>query len=63
MSGPDAMRELTWNPETSDASHVALVPARTLSDTAKALGASGSIEIHLGGGAAGGSGRSSNCTL
>ena len=43
-----AMRELTWNPETTDASHVALVPARTLSDTAKALGASGSIEIHLG---------------
>jgi DNA polymerase-3 subunit beta len=43
-----AMRELTWNPETTDASHVALVPARTLSDTAKALGALGSIEIHLG---------------
>ena len=43
-----AMRELTWNPEATDASHVALVPARTLSDTAKALGASGSIEIHLG---------------
>jgi len=44
-----AMRELTWNPEATDVSHVALVPARTLSDTAKALGASGSIEIHLGG--------------
>jgi len=43
-----AMRELTWNPETTDASHVALVPARTLSDTAKALGALGSVEIHLG---------------
>ena len=43
-----AMRELNWNPETTDSSHVALVPARTLSDTAKALGASGSIEIHLG---------------
>ena len=43
-----AMRELTWNPEITDASHIALVPARTLSDTAKALGASGSIEIHLG---------------
>jgi DNA polymerase-3 subunit beta len=43
-----AMRELTWNPEATDASFVALVPARTLSDTAKALGASGSIEIHLG---------------
>ena len=48
-----AMRELTWNPETTDASHVALVPARTLSDTAKALGALGSIEIHLGGGGPG----------
>ncbi len=43
-----AMRELNWNPENTDASHVALVPSRTLSDTAKALGASGSIEIHLG---------------
>jgi len=45
-----AMRELTWNPETTDASQVALVPARTLSDTAKALGALGSVEIHLGSG-------------
>jgi DNA polymerase-3 subunit beta len=43
-----AMRELTWNPESTDASHIALVKARTLSDTAKALGALGSIEIHLG---------------
>ncbi|HET8600957.1 MAG TPA: DNA polymerase III subunit beta [Segeticoccus sp.] len=42
-----AMRELTWNPASTDASHVALVPARTLSDTAKALGASGTIEIAL----------------
>jgi len=48
-----AMRELTWNPEDTDASHVALVPARTLSDTAKALGAMGSIEIHLGSSATG----------
>jgi len=46
-----AMRELTWNPEATDTSHVALVPARTLSDIAKALGALGSIEIHLGKGA------------
>lgn len=45
-----AMRELTWSPGTSDASHVALIPARQLSDTAKALGASGSIELELGGG-------------
>jgi DNA polymerase-3 subunit beta len=48
-----AMRELTWNPESTDASHVALVKARTLSDTAKALGALGSVEIHLGGGGVG----------
>lgn len=42
-----AMRELRWNPASTGASHVALVPARTLSDTAKALGASGSVEIAL----------------
>ncbi|KNX38764.1 DNA polymerase III subunit beta [Luteipulveratus halotolerans] len=50
-----AMRELTWNPGATDASHVALIPARTLSDTAKALGASGSVDIALGT-AAGGDG-------
>ena len=50
-----AMRELTWNPTSTSASHVALVPARTLSETAKALGASGTIEIALGS-AAGGDG-------
>jgi len=43
-----AMRELTWKPATTDASHVALIPARTLSDTARALGASGSVELALG---------------
>ncbi len=48
-----AMRELTWNPEATDASYVALVPARTLSDTAKALGAAGSVEIALGSSAGG----------
>ena len=50
-----AMRELTWKPAQSDAGHVALIPARTLSDTAKALGASGSVDVALGG-AAGGDG-------
>ncbi|CCH80156.1 DNA polymerase III subunit beta [Nostocoides japonicum T1-X7] len=50
-----AMRELTWNPGTSDASHVALIPARTLSETARALGAAGTVELSLGG-AAGGDG-------
>jgi DNA polymerase-3 subunit beta len=48
-----AMRELSWNPDSPDASHVALVPARTLSDTAKALGAAGSVGIALGSNAGG----------
>ncbi|MBW8173016.1 DNA polymerase III subunit beta [Ornithinimicrobium sp. Arc0846-15] len=43
-----AMRELTWTPDATDISHVALIPARTLSETAKALGSSGSIGISLG---------------
>ncbi len=51
-----AMRELTWKPAGPEASHVALIPARTLSDTAKALGASGSVELSLAGAGAGGSG-------
>ncbi len=54
-----AMRELTWKPTAADvggsAPLVALIPARTLSDTAKALGASGSVDMALGG-AAGGDG-------
>ncbi len=48
-----AMRELTWSPAASDTAYLALVPARTLSDTAKALGASGSVELALGGNAGG----------
>jgi DNA polymerase-3 subunit beta len=48
-----AMRELNWSPSASDASHVALVPARNLSDTAKSLGASGKVEIALGASAGG----------
>ena len=43
-----AMRELTWNPGTSDASHVSLIPARTLSETAKALGAAASVDVAFG---------------
>ena len=50
-----AMRELTWNPADSAASHIVLVPARTLADTARSLGASGSIDVALGS-AAGGDG-------
>lgn len=45
-----AMRELTWNPAATDAAHLALVPARTLSDMAKALGAAGSVGLAFGGG-------------
>ncbi len=48
-----AMRELTWNPASPDAAYIALVPARTLNDTAKALGASASIELALGSNAGG----------
>ena len=48
-----AMRELTWAPARSDAAYTALIPARTLSDTAKALGAAGSVELALGGNAGG----------
>ncbi len=36
-----AVRELTWRPGETDASRSALVPARTLSDTARAMGGSG----------------------
>lgn len=50
-----AMRDLTWSPTSDDIETVVLVPARTLSDTAKALGAAGSVEVALGG-AAGGDG-------
>lgn len=49
-----AMRELTWNPNGGEDMTV-LVPARTLSDTARALGASGTVELALGH-AAGGDG-------
>ncbi|HYN29600.1 MAG TPA: DNA polymerase III subunit beta [Dermatophilaceae bacterium] len=50
-----AMRELTWNPSDADASHVVLVPARTLAETARSLGAVGSVDVAIGG-AAGGDG-------
>ncbi|MBC7297696.1 MAG: DNA polymerase III subunit beta [Demequina sp.] len=39
-----ALRELTWKPGTPDISAIALVRAKTLTDTAKALG---SGEVHL----------------
>ncbi|WP_299444920.1 DNA polymerase III subunit beta [uncultured Phycicoccus sp.] len=43
-----AMRELHWNPTVTDTNHVVLIPARTLSETARSLGASGSIDVALG---------------
>ncbi|MDO5739168.1 MAG: DNA polymerase III subunit beta [Ornithinimicrobium sp.] len=43
-----AMRELTWSPNNPDASHVSLIPARTLSETAKALGAAASVHVAFG---------------
>jgi DNA polymerase-3 subunit beta len=50
-----AMRELHWNPTATDASHVVLIPARTLSEISRSLGASGSVDVALGT-AAGGDG-------
>ncbi|GAB2838358.1 DNA polymerase III subunit beta [Actinoallomurus bryophytorum] len=48
-----AVRQLRWKPEQPDFSAVALVPAKTLSDTAKALTSGAEVSIAL---AAGGSG-------
>lgn len=45
-----AQREITWNPGDPSIDRVALVPARTLSETAKALGATASVDIALGDG-------------
>jgi DNA polymerase-3 subunit beta len=42
-----AERTLSWSPQGTDASSVALVPARTLADTARALGASADVELAL----------------
>jgi DNA polymerase III subunit beta len=44
-----AVRELSWRPERSDVSAVALVPARTLADTARTLG-TGEVTLALAGG-------------
>ncbi|KUG52470.1 DNA polymerase III subunit beta [Serinicoccus chungangensis] len=43
-----AQRELTWSPGSPEADHVCLIPARTLSETAKSLGASAAVELSLG---------------
>ncbi|MEV4251905.1 DNA polymerase III subunit beta [Spirillospora sp. NPDC049652] len=44
-----AVRELHWKPERPDFSAVALVPAKTLADTAKSLTAGAEVSIALGG--------------
>lgn len=43
-----AVRELTWQPEQPDLQAVAMIPGRTLAETAKALGGTGAeVEIAL----------------
>jgi DNA polymerase-3 subunit beta len=42
-----AIRDLTWRPGTTDATMAALVPAKTLSDTAKAMAAGKEVTIAL----------------
>lgn len=42
-----ALKELSWNPTTPDAEEVVLVPAKVLSDTARALSASEKVGLSL----------------
>lgn len=49
-----AVRELKWQPEQGDISAVAMIPGRTLADTAKALTTGAEVEIALS--SAGGAG-------
>ena len=48
-----SVRTLTWRPETPGLSTTALVPARTLADTAKALGSGSQVTLALATGSAG----------
>ncbi|MDG9701123.1 DNA polymerase III subunit beta [Streptomyces sp. DH37] len=48
-----AVREFLWKPETPDASAVALVPAKTLLDTAKSLSGGDDVTLALSGSGAG----------
>ncbi|MCX4512001.1 DNA polymerase III subunit beta [Streptomyces sp. NBC_01619] len=48
-----AVREFLWKPESPDASAVALVPAKTLLDTAKALTSGDTVILALSGSGAG----------
>ena len=43
-----AMRELTWRPNSTAQSYIGHVPARTLREPARALGAAASVDIALG---------------
>ncbi|MBZ4320066.1 DNA polymerase III subunit beta [Streptomyces huiliensis] len=48
-----AVREFMWKPETPDVSAVALVPAKTLLDTAKSLSGGDTVSLALSGSGAG----------
>lgn len=48
-----SLRELAWNPGTTDAEANALVPARVLADTAKSFTAGSTVQIALSGSGAG----------
>lgn len=48
-----AVREIDWQPETPGLESTALVPARTLADTAKALTAGGKVTVALSSGEVG----------
>ncbi|MFE3060961.1 DNA polymerase III subunit beta, partial [Nocardia sp. NPDC059236] len=48
-----AVREFLWKPETPDASAVALVPAKTLLETAKSLSGGDSVTLALSGSGSG----------
>ena len=48
-----AVRELSWKPENPELSAVALVPAKTLHDTAKSLTSGAEVSIALSGGDSG----------
>jgi DNA polymerase-3 subunit beta len=51
-----AVREFRWNPQKPDISTVALVPAKTLADTAKSLTSGAEVSVALAEGGAGGAG-------
>jgi len=46
-----AVRDLAWTPEQAGLSAIALVPARTLADTAKSLASADKVTVALAGGA------------